>query len=133
MHSMRAAALCIVLGISVFAAGCAGHSGATPPVLPVAGTTASNAIGAPTSAGGTRTADITPTVGLVGKITAVTVGKFEVQGGSHIGYIWIYTYPYTQWSYNGLTLKAGYYATIYGTGSLSKYVSATSVSLSTTG
>jgi hypothetical protein len=81
----------------------------------------------------TQSTTATPTVGLVGKVNYVTSGKFEVYGGSHIGNLYIYTNSGTHWAYNGLTLKVGDYAKVYGTGSLSSSVTATSVSLSTTG
>src|SRR5579872_5468812 len=100
MHFMRAPALCVVLGISVFASGCAGHSAVAPSVLPPGDTTAS-------SSGARTTDDTATTVGLVGQIIWVTNGKFEVYGGSHIGRLYIYENSSTQWSDNGLTLSAG--------------------------
>lgn len=130
MHFKRALALCAVLGISVLA-GCGGHSGATPPLDATAGSALPDTTS--TSAPRTTETTATPTAGLVGKVVYVTSGKFELQGGSHIGYIYVYTNSGTTWSYNGLTLKAGVYAKVYGTGSLRTSVTATSVSLSTSG
>lgn len=58
--------------------------------------------------------------------------EFEINGGSGVGYLNVYTTSTTVKNYNGLTLEAGDYADVYGNGSVSTYVTATQVTLSTT-
>lgn len=84
-----------------------------------------------TSTGGTPAAS-SYTVHVHGGIVAIKSStEFEIQGGTGVGYLNVYTTSSTVKNYNGLTLKAGDYADVYGTGSTSTYVTATQVTLST--
>jgi hypothetical protein len=130
MRFPRAFALIAVLGISLFAVGCSGHSGsATPPVL---------LGGAPTGA----SADVTPGTSrttmsttsatvLVGQVDYMTyfssTHEFQIEttSGSHY---WIYA-PSAAWTYNGLTLKVGVWVTASGSLSFTT-LTASSISLS---
>lgn len=56
---------------------------------------------------------------------------FHINGGSGVGYIWVYTNSSTKLAYNGLTPKVGLYAVASGTGSLSTYITATCAALYT--
>ena len=56
--------------------------------------------------------------------------EFQIQGGANVGYLNVYTTSTTTKTYNGLTPKVGYYADVYGNGTISTYVTAVQVVLS---
>lgn len=132
MRYVRAAALCGVLGVSIIAAGCGGHGGGATPPLPAADQAA------PGSTMGTMsTTSATPAPGsynlhVHGQIVAIkSATEFQINGGSGVGYLNVYTTSSTVDYYNGLAPKVGYYADVYGNGSVATYVTATQVTLST--
>lgn len=85
-------------------------------------TTASSTITAP--AAGSYTAHVH------GPIVAIKSStEFQINGGSGVGYLNVYTNSSTVDNYNGLTPKVGYYADVYGNGSVSTYVTATQITL----
>lgn len=141
MRYVRAAALCAVLGLSFFAAGCSGNGGGATPPLPVADQanqadqTNQTVSGSPlTTMSTTATAPASGTYNLHvhGEIVAIkSATEFQINGGSGVGYLNVYTTSSTVDYYNGLTPKVGYYADVYGNGSASTYVTATQVTLST--
>lgn len=135
MRYVRAAALCAVLGFSFIAAGCSGSGGgATPPVpLPDQATQ-----GVSGSTLGTMSTTVSPpssgsyNLHVQGKIVAIkSATEFQIQGGAGVGYLNVYTNGSTVDHYNGLALKVGNYADIYGNGSVSTYLTATQITLST--
>lgn len=143
MHFVRASALLsAVLGISIFAAGCSGGGGgATPPVSPDQtissqgnpGSLDSGTIGASTALSTVSAPASGWNIHVHGPVVAIKSStEFEINGGAGIGYLNIYTTSTTTKYYNGLTLKTGDYADVYGNGSESTYVTATQVTLSTT-
>lgn len=131
MLSLRACALFGALGLSFLAAGCSGQSGSTPPLAAEPPGSAA-ATSSPTSTASTTTAS---TPALSGQIVYTTyfasTGEFEVKTSSG-SYVWVYTSSTTQWTKNGLTVKAGVYAGANGTSTSSTAFKATSVTLSTT-
>lgn len=136
MRFMRAFALFGVLGFSLFAVGCSGHSGAvTPPIVSQDGgspmappndplASSSSSIGTMSTASSTS---------LIGKVDYMTYysssHKFQIKTTSG-SYYWIYAPSGTQWSYNGLTLKVGVWVTASGSWGDNTTLDATSVSLS---
>ncbi|HET9095604.1 MAG TPA: hypothetical protein VFN37_02995 [Candidatus Baltobacteraceae bacterium] len=71
-----------------------------------------------------------------GSIVAIKSStELQINGGSGVGYLNVYTTGSTIKNYNGLTPAVGVYADVYGNGSVSTYVTATDVTLtsSTTG
>ena len=132
MRYVRAAALCGVLGFSFLAAGCGGHGGGATPPLPAADQAAQGS-----TIGTMSTTSATPAPGsynlhVHGQIVAIKSStEFQINGGSGVGYLNVYTTSSTVDYYNGLAPKVGYYADVYGNGSVSTYVTATQVTLST--
>lgn len=85
-----------------------------------------------TTTSSTATAPSGWTVHVHGQIVAIkSASEFQINGGSGVGYVNVYHSSSTSMIYNGLSLKAGYYADVYGTGSIATSVTATQVSLST--
>jgi hypothetical protein len=81
---------------------------------------------------GTMSTTATSGTHVHGSIVAIKSStEFEINGGSGVGYVNIYTTSSTVKYYNGLTPKVGYYADVYGTGSAATYITATQVTLST--
>lgn len=128
MRYVRAAALCAVLGFSFIAAGCGGSGGGATPPVPGADQANQRTM---------STALATPAPGsynlhVHGEIVAIkSATEFQINGGTGVGYLNVYTTSSTVDYYNGLTPKVGYYADVYGNGSTSTYVTATQVTLST--
>lgn len=93
----------------------------------------------PTSVTNTSTtsAGATPAPGsydihVQGPIVAIKSStEFQINGGTDVGYLNVYTTSSTVKYYNGLTPKVGYYADVYGNGSAATYVTATQVTLNT--
>lgn len=123
MRYVRAAALFGALGFSIFAAGCSGSGGATPPVS-MQGTGSGNPLAlAPTSSAPTTETAVSaqstaasPALSAFevdGPIVAVSAGRFEVKS-SKVGYLNVYTNSSTKtWG----TPKDGSYAIATGVGS----------------
>lgn len=144
MFSLRAAAFLGALGLTVFATGCSGGGGgATPPLANADPGTTNNLPISPgaSSTGGTGnsvgtlsiTKNANGTVTLTGTVAAIKSStEFEIQGGSGVGYLNVYTTSSTQKNYGGKSLAAGEPVTVVGTGSASTYVTAQSVTIDTT-
>lgn len=137
MQNVRAAALRAVLGLSLFAAGCSGGGGATPPIdtssVNQNQTIENTQPSADLSTGGVSTMSTTTgSLHVHGYITAVIgASEFQLQGGTGVGYVHVYTSSSTAKYYNGLTPKAGVYADVYATGTLSSgNLTATQLTLS---
>lgn len=145
MHFVRATALFGALAVTIFAAGCSGGGGgATPPVsVPDQIST----IDQPTNPGTLQTGTVSASsaqstvsapasgwnIHVQGKIVAIKSStEFEINGGTGVGYLDVYLTSSTVKNYNGLAIKTGEYADVYGNGSVSTYVTATQVTLSTT-
>jgi hypothetical protein len=131
MRYVRAAALIGVLGFSFFAAGCSGNGGGATPPMPVPNQAAQPGT-APSPGAVATMATASYNLHVHGQIVAVKSStEFQINGGSGVGYLNVYTSSSTSWNKNGLTVKAGYYADVYGNGTVSTYVTATQVTLST--
>lgn len=141
MLNVRAAALCAVLGLTLFVVGCSGGGGATPPVdtstvnqTQNPNQTIDNSQTSPDlSTGGVSTMATTAgTIHVHGYITAIiTSTEFQINGGTGVGYVHVYTTSSTVKTYNGLTPKVGVYADVYATGTLSSgNLTATQLTLS---
>ncbi|HLI95338.1 MAG TPA: hypothetical protein VKT72_04525 [Candidatus Baltobacteraceae bacterium] len=133
MNLLRALALFGALGFSLFAAGCSGSGSTTPPVMPQDGNAAPlmSAPSPATTAGLVHA--MTSSSSLVGKIVYATyystAHEFQIETSS--GFYWVQALPTTQWSYNGLTVRVGVWATASGSWKTSTTLDASSISLST--
>ena len=76
------------------------------------------------------TTSSTSTLSLSGKVVALKTGAFQIQGGSGVGYVWIYTTSTT--TYSGSKPYVGESVSVKATGSLSTKVTAVSVTQSGT-
>jgi hypothetical protein len=139
MSFVRAAALLIAaLGFPLLAAGC-GHSGAGSPLPATSSPTIENEQQPGISTGGSRFAMTAsaPNSGwdmhVTGPIVAVKSStEFQINAGSSVGYLNVYLTSMTTAILNGLTVKVGDYANVYGNGTASTYITATQYELSTT-
>jgi hypothetical protein len=133
MFHLRAAALCGVLGFTIFAAGCSGGGGgATPSVPPIAQQPPAPASGSPSMQPSATTTSSSYDMHVVGPIVAIKSStEFQMNGGSGIGYINVYITSSTVKGYGTLSPAVGVIANVYGNGSASTYVTATNIMLST--